>query len=56
MRVYGDSMDCWCPESLREADEDGSYRTVRDEILAAVEVVALTTHRAEYRERCADRF
>jgi hypothetical protein len=44
VRVFGDSVDDWCPDSCREPDEDGSYQTVRDEIVEAVRKVALRTH------------
>ena len=42
VRVFGDSPGHWCPESFRPADGDYDFA---DEIIAAVESMALETHR-----------
>ena len=47
VRVFGDCVDMWCPESFRVPDEDGCYQTVCDEIVSACESVALKAHRAQ---------
>lgn len=44
VRVFGDSVDMWCPESFRIADEDGCYQSVRDAVIAACETAARLTH------------
>jgi len=44
VRVFGDSVDMWCPESLRVAAEDGRYDTVRESVVEAVRKVAIQTH------------
>lgn len=51
VRVFGDYIDTWCPDSLRVKDEDGSYATLCDEILSAVAPDALPIHRDRVRAR-----
>lgn len=45
VRVFGDSIDTWCAASLQEADEDGGYSTLAEEIVSACVPSALLTHR-----------
>jgi hypothetical protein len=46
VRVFGDAVDMWCPESFQIADEDGGYSGVAADIIAACGDAALTAHRA----------
>jgi hypothetical protein len=51
VRVFGDDVDMWCPESFRVADEDGHYQSVAEDVLAACAAVALGVHRQAMRDR-----
>ena len=44
--AFGDSVDTWLDLTLQVSDEDGSYQTVQDEILAAVKSAAMDAHYA----------
>ena len=44
--AFGDSVDTWLDPTLQVSDEDGSYQTVQDEILAAVKSAAMDAHYA----------
>ena len=49
--VFGDSIDCWCPESFRDVDEEeeGCWHNLAADIEEACRKVALKAHRETYR-------
>ena len=49
VRVYGDSPDCWCPESFDPADVDEMIAAVEEAALAKDEEVR--RHRIDWRGR-----